>query len=186
MPPVSGPQPYGQPGGPGPYGPPPPHQGSYGQAGQGSYGAPAQVSYGAVPYPPAPQPYGQVQPPQGGVAGVPGALPPSRRPTNTTRARIVAVVAIVVLGVAFWLLSRGPHAPHAKFADEAQVGDCVEKSGSGDGVVLEVVGCASSKANYKVALRYPAGGRCPDGFSEYEKTRGSLVTLRLCLSPAER
>ncbi|WP_446677948.1 LppU/SCO3897 family protein [Streptomyces noursei] len=114
----------------------------------------------------------------------PGVLPPGSRPTNTKRARIIALLVFVVLAVAFWFLSSGSHSPSTKFADSARVGDCVEKSGSGDDVVLKVVECSSSEAEYKVAIRRPAGDRCPEGFSEYEKTRGSLVTLRLCLVPA--
>ncbi|UJB43121.1 LppU/SCO3897 family protein [Streptomyces sp. A1-5] len=125
-----------------------------------------------------------MQPHQGGLIATPDVLPLISRPTITKRARIIALIVIAVIAIAFWFLSRGRHSPSIKFADAARVGNCVDKSGSGDGVVLEVVECSSGKAECKVAIRNPVGDRCPDGFSDYEKTRGNLVTLRLCLIPA--
>ncbi|WP_443043741.1 LppU/SCO3897 family protein [Streptomyces sp. GS7] len=179
-PPPSGPQSYGQ-SGPGPYGPP--HHGSYGQPGQGPYGPPAPVPHGAPHYP-MQQANGQVLSQQGGFVSTPGVPPSGGRPGNTTRARIIALIAVVVLVGGGWLLSRGEKGHSDKFADEAKVGDCVEKTGSGDAVVLKVVSCSSSKAAYKVAIRAPVDRRCPDGLSEYEETRRSVVTTRLCLMPA--
>ncbi|MGD3106456.1 LppU/SCO3897 family protein [Streptomyces sp. YGL11-2] len=128
---------------------------------------------------------GQVSSQQGGFVSTPGVLPPGSRPGNTTRARIIALIAVVVLVGGGWLLSRVVGNGHSdKFADAAKVGDCVEKSGSGDAVVLKVVSCSSSKAAYKVAIQAPVDGRCPDGLSEYEESRRSVVTTRLCLMPA--
>ncbi|MEU5211765.1 hypothetical protein [Streptomyces sp. NPDC020742] len=92
---------------------------------------------------------------------------------------------MAAFAAAAWFLNHGEK-PVDTTVDAADVGDCVQKTGSGDDVSLTVVECAGSKAEYKVAIRNPTGDRCPDGFSEYERTKGSVTTLRLCLTPVRR
>lgn len=152
-PPQPGPAaPYGQ---PGPYGQQPPQ------------GYPPQPPYGAAPQ----QTYPQQYPPQQQWAAPP---PPPARSGGMGFMKILkiigVVIAVIVLAVGYFL-SRDD-------ADQAEVGDCLKNNGSTVSPDLQVVGCGTAGAAYKVVEVIPGtvdSERCKgkSDIGYHEQTRGS-------------
>ncbi|MFC5246267.1 LppU/SCO3897 family protein [Streptomyces nigrescens] len=186
--PPQGQNPYGQ----APYGQPPYGQNPYPQAPQ----AP-QAPYGqpqGYAYPPQPQaPYGQ-QPPAGypmapqpqqpymqGGAPVPPPQPAKRRSVKAILRGIGLVIAVIVFAF-FWIVSQDD-------AENAEAGDCVQKSSSSLDDGLKVVDCSSSEAQYKVSKVHnntTDPTLCAEGESAYTKSvhrrRSGDTRMVLCLT----
>ncbi|MFJ3951509.1 hypothetical protein SLV14_004016 [Streptomyces sp. Je 1-4] len=188
--PPQGQNPYGQaPYGQQPYGQPPYGQNPYPQAPQ----AP-QAPYGqpqGYAYPPQPQaPYGQ-QPPAGypmapqqpmhGGAPVPPPQPAKRRSVKAILRGIGLVIAVIVFAF-FWIVSQDD-------AENAEAGDCVQKSSSSLDDGLKVVDCSSSEAQYKVSKVHndtTDPTLCAEGESAYTKSvhrrRSGDTRMVICLT----
>jgi hypothetical protein len=118
---------------------------------------------------------------------------------------VVAVCAAVAAGIAFWgfdlFRSDGvaagaeePNTVHGavpdpsstaatRGANEADVGDCVKVVKGGVDPELEVVGCGTADARYKVALEPEAQERCPAGpYLEYAVIGPGSWSLCLALN----
>ncbi|WP_414504829.1 hypothetical protein [Streptomyces sp. NEAU-L66] len=191
--PPQGQNPYGQ----APYGQPPYGQQPYGQnpypqapqAPQAPYGQPQGYAY-----PPQPQaPYGQ-QPPAGypmapqpqqpymqGGAPVPPPQPAKRRSVKAILRGIGLVIAVIVFAF-FWIVSQDD-------AENAEAGDCVQKSSSSLDDGLKVVDCSSSEAQYKVSKVHnntTDPTLCAEGESAYTKSvhrrRSGDTRMVLCLT----
>ncbi|WP_327155840.1 hypothetical protein OHU45_18260 [Streptomyces tubercidicus] len=192
---------YGQ----APYAPPPYGQAPYGQPsyGQGPYPqAPQapQAPYGqpqGYAYPPQPQaPYGQ-QPPPGypmapqpqqpamhGGAPMPPPQPAKRRSPKAVLKAIGLVIAVIVFAV-FWITSLDD-------AENAEAGDCVQKSSSSLDDGLKVVDCGASEAQYKVSTVHNDTSDptvCSRGESAYAKSvhrrKRADTNMVLCLTPVK-
>ncbi|MGW3011685.1 LppU/SCO3897 family protein [Streptomyces sp. NPDC001219] len=178
--------PYGQP----PYGQPPYGQSPYPQAPQ----AP-QAPYGqpqGYAYPPQPQaPYGQ-QPPAGypmapqqplhGGAPMPPPPQPAKRRSVKSILRAIGLVIAVIAFAFFWITSQDD-------AENAEAGDCVQKSSSSLDDGLKVVDCSSSEAEYKVSKVHNNTTDptvCAEGESAYTKSvhrrRSGDTRMVLCLT----
>ncbi|GAU66746.1 translation initiation factor IF-2 [Streptomyces sp. NBRC 110611] len=180
-------QPYGQqPYGQSPYPPAPAPQPPYGQPPQGGYPYPQQPQ---APYgPPQPQPGYPVPPQQPhmqGGAPVPPPQPAKRRSVKGILRGIGAVVAVIVVAVA-WFSSQDN-------ASSAEAGDCVHKSSSSLDDGLEVVDCSDTKAQYKVTAVHNGTSDtsvCPAGEPSYVKTthrrRRADTAMVLCLTTVKK
>lgn len=161
--------------------PPPQGQNPYGQQPAAPYGQPQDGN-----------PYGQQQPGPYGQPGVPqqpspyfnqgGPVPPAPVAPSGGNGKkifkIVAVVAVIVLGIGGYLASRND-------ADTAKVGDCMSIGDPNNtkNPDLEVVDCSNSKAKFKVAQKKDGTGSVCDltKYSQYNETGGSK-DFTLCLS----
>ncbi|MFE3647859.1 hypothetical protein ACFXO2_08450 [Streptomyces sp. NPDC059152] len=160
--------------------------------GQNPYG---QQPYGQAPYPQAPQPpqapYGQQ--PQPGFPQAPqqpymqGGAPTPPQPTRSSRSPktvlkgIVAVVALIVIGVA-WVSSWND-------ADTAEVGNCMKNEGNEIKPDLKVVDCGTAEAKFKVTAVHANTTDmelCPKNttaYAESQRHRRSTTRFVLCLEP---
>ncbi|MEV6403150.1 LppU/SCO3897 family protein [Streptomyces bobili] len=119
--------------------PPPQGENPFAQQGQQPYGQPQ----GQAPYPPQPgfpqqanSPYGAVPP-----------APPSRKISFKLIKNIVIVLAVIGVGVTYFITSQDN-------ASSAAVGDCMHRGSTNDNDPdLEIVECSSSKAQYVVLAK---------------------------------
>ncbi|MFE0174358.1 hypothetical protein ACFWZ2_18750 [Streptomyces sp. NPDC059002] len=93
------------------------------------------------------------------------------------------LIAAVVAGV--WMYTSrgnttGPDSESAKQPAAAEIGDCVQNTGSQDSPDMEVIDCGDAKAEYKVASQGLA--ECEPGQSRYEQTRRGRVQFSMCLT----
>ncbi|MEV2254712.1 hypothetical protein AB0I94_29775 [Streptomyces sp. NPDC050147] len=99
---------------------------------------------------------------------------------------VTLLIAAVIAGV-WWYTSRGnstgPDSEAAKAPAVAEVGDCVQNKGSDGSPDMEVIGCSSSEADYKVASKFES--ECEPGQSQYQETRRGRVQFEMCLTPVE-
>ncbi|MGW2224782.1 LppU/SCO3897 family protein [Streptomyces formicae] len=93
------------------------------------------------------------------------------------------LIAAVVAGV--WMYTSkgnttGPDSESAKQPAVAEVGDCVQNTGSDGSPDMEIIGCGEAEAEYKVASKFET--ECEPGQSRYEQTRRGRVQFSMCLT----
>ncbi|MFF1451742.1 hypothetical protein ACFVYF_26920 [Streptomyces sp. NPDC058274] len=177
-------------------GPPqPPYQGQAPYQGAPQFQGPPQYQgapphQGAAPYQGQP-PYGQ--PPYGQPQFNQQPVPPARtRSPFNSRSPLFRVATFAVAAVAvgaYYLVNGFDHKTPSTSADTsewtASVGDCLTNNGSESSPDMEVVGCSSSKAEYRIE-QTGSTSECEDGQLKYTKTRRTTTLLTMCISEIEK